>query len=55
MIKYTPETHPDWEALQSAFSKINSVVADINEAQRQAEGLQRILDLQKMIDGVDVS
>jgi len=53
LIKYTPETHPDWEALQSAFSKINSVVADINEAQRQAEGLQRILDLQKMIDGID--
>uniref|UniRef100_A0A7S4M713 DH domain-containing protein n=1 Tax=Vannella robusta TaxID=1487602 RepID=A0A7S4M713_9EUKA len=53
LIRYTPEDHPDWEPLQSAFSKINSVVADINEAQRQAEGLQRILDLQKMIDGVE--
>mmetsp|Transcript_124780 Transcript_124780/g.186397 ORF Transcript_124780/g.186397 Transcript_124780/m.186397 type:complete len:518 (-) Transcript_124780:63-1616(-) len=53
LIRYTPEDHPDWDPLQSAFSKINSVVADINEAQRQAEGLQRILDLQKMIDNVE--
>lgn len=53
LIRYTPESHPDWEPLQAAFSKINSVVSDINEAQRQAEGLQRILDLQSLIDGVD--
>lgn len=53
LIKYTPENHPDWDPLQSAFSKINSVVADINEAQRQAEGLQRIMEVTKMIDGID--
>jgi len=53
LIKFTPESHPDWDPLQSAFSKINGVVADINEAQRQAEGLQRISEVTKMIDGVD--
>lgn len=37
-----------------AFAKINEVVANINEYQRQAEGLQRILDLQKLVDGIDV-
>lgn len=54
MIRYTPENHPDWDPLQSAFEKINKVVSEINEAQRQSEGLQRILELQKMIDGVEV-
>jgi hypothetical protein len=40
--------------LKAAFAKINEVVANINEYQRQAEGLQRILDLQKLVDGIDV-
>lgn len=53
LIKYTPEDHPDFQPLQNAFEKINEVVANINEGQRQAEGLQRIIDLQKLIDGVD--
>jgi len=53
LIRYTPEDHPDHTDLQSAFEKINEVVANINEGQRQAEGLQRIIDLQKLIDGVD--
>ena len=46
--------HPDWDSLQSALKKINTVVATINEAQREAEGLQRILNLQKIIEGVEV-
>lgn len=53
LIRYTPEEHPDFQPLQNAFEKINAVVANINEGQRQAEGLQRIIDLQKLIDGVD--
>mmetsp|Transcript_32457 Transcript_32457/g.55527 ORF Transcript_32457/g.55527 Transcript_32457/m.55527 type:complete len:564 (+) Transcript_32457:74-1765(+) len=53
LIRYTPEDHPDYQPLQNAFLKINEVVANINEGQRQAEGLQRIIDLQKLIDGVD--
>lgn len=53
LIRYTPEEHPDYKPLQNAFGKINEVVANINEGQRKAEGLQRIIDLQKLIDGVD--
>jgi len=53
MIRHTPEGHPDYQTLENAFSKINAVVSDINEAQRQAEGLQRIMDLTDLIDGVD--
>lgn len=53
LIKYTPEEHPDYGQLQAAFEKINAVVANINEGQREAEGLQRILELQKLIDGID--
>jgi len=53
LIKFTPEEHPDHEHLTKAFEKINEVVANINEGQREAEGLQRIIDLQKLIDGID--
>jgi hypothetical protein len=53
-LRYTPETNPDFKNLQEAFTKINEVVLNINEYQRQAEGLSRILDLQKLVEGVDV-
>jgi hypothetical protein len=54
LIRYTPEDHADFQPLQNAFSKINEVVANINEGQRQAEGLMRIIDLQSQIEGIDV-
>lgn len=53
LISHTPEDHPDYIPLQNAFSKINEVVANINEGQRQAEGLSRIIELQKLIDGIN--
>ena len=53
LISHTPEDHPDYLPLQSAFIKINEVVANINEGQRQAEGRSRIIELQKLIDGVN--
>ena len=55
LIRHTPENHPDYDALQSAFNKINEVVININEGQREAEGMQRVLELQKQIEGFDVS
>ena len=55
LIRYTPEDHADFQPLQNAFNKINEVVANINEGQRQAEGLQRIIELQRQIEGIDVS
>jgi len=53
LIRYTPEDHADFQPLQNAFNKINEVVANINEGQRQAEGLQRIIELQRQIEGID--
>jgi hypothetical protein len=53
-MRHTPESHQDFEALQSAFTKINVVVTNINEGQREAENLQRVLELQNKIEGVDV-
>lgn len=42
----------DYQPLKEAMAKVEQVVSEINEAKRQAEGLQRILDLQNMIEGV---
>jgi len=52
LIRYTPEDHPDFEPLNAAMSKINEVVGKINEGQRMLEGLQRIVELQSQIEGV---
>jgi len=41
LIKYTPETHPDREALKETADKVNSVVNFVNEAKRKEEGAQR--------------
>ena len=54
MIRYTPEEHPDYPQLQAAMDKINEVVTDINEGQRLAENLQRCIELQRQIDGLEV-
>lgn len=52
LIKHTPEEHPDYEPLEGAMAKIKSVVDNINEGQRTFEGLQRIIELQNVIEGV---
>eukprot|EP01094_Clydonella_sp_ATCC50884_P015859 TRINITY_DN2652_c1_g2_i1.p1 TRINITY_DN2652_c1_g2~~TRINITY_DN2652_c1_g2_i1.p1 ORF type:complete len:627 (+),score=159.62 TRINITY_DN2652_c1_g2_i1:1-1881(+) len=49
LIKNTAETHPDWDNLQQAFEKIETVVDYVNERKRLAENLQRTMDIQTNI------
>ena len=53
LIKNTDEGHPDFENLQQAFEKIETVVDYVNERKRLAENLQRIHEIQMNI-GEDV-
>ena len=50
LLKSTPETHPDYENLCQALHKIEEVVDYINERKRLAENLQKILEVQNLID-----
>jgi len=52
LLRHTPEDHPDYQALITAYDKIREVVDNINEGQRTFEGLQRIIELQNTIAGV---
>ena len=54
LIKDTPEDHPDYQTLQSAFSQIEEVVEYVNERKRLAENLQKILAIQELIEGGEV-
>ncbi|KAJ3244838.1 Rho guanine nucleotide exchange factor 4 [Chytriomyces hyalinus] len=45
-IKCTDKTHPDFENLTKALAKIETVVTIVNEGSRQAESVQKMLDIQ---------
>ncbi|KAJ3025461.1 UNVERIFIED_CONTAM: Myosin 10A, isoform D [Siphonaria sp. JEL0065] len=45
-IRHTSTYHPDYAQLTTALSKIETVVTIVNEGARQAENVQRMLELQ---------
>jgi len=49
LLKYTPENHSDYENLQMALEKMNSVVALVNQSSREAGNLQQILDVEESL------
>ncbi|KAJ3116826.1 Myosin 10A, isoform D [Physocladia obscura] len=55
LIKVTPAGHADYENLKIALSKIETVVAIVNEGTRMAENVQKMLDLQaRLITKINV-
>lgn len=46
LIKNTPEAHPDYEPLNAAKAKIESVVGFVNEAKRIAEGQAKMREIE---------
>jgi len=50
LLRHTEETHPDYNDLKLALGKIEEVVAYVNERKRLAENLQKILDVQNLIE-----
>lgn len=49
LCKYTPSSHPDYEALHQALEKIKSVAAEINDNKREAENIYHCAEIQNMI------
>eukprot|EP01104_Vermistella_antarctica_P013387 TRINITY_DN4034_c0_g1_i1.p1 TRINITY_DN4034_c0_g1~~TRINITY_DN4034_c0_g1_i1.p1 ORF type:complete len:691 (+),score=138.33 TRINITY_DN4034_c0_g1_i1:296-2368(+) len=52
LLKHTPESHPDHENCKLALQKLNEVVAQVNEGQRVAEGMEKILEIARTVEGV---
>lgn len=53
MLKNTLDDHEDIEDLGLALSKIEEMVAYVNDRKRLAENLQKILDVQNQIDSTE--
>eukprot|EP01104_Vermistella_antarctica_P020636 TRINITY_DN8912_c0_g1_i1.p1 TRINITY_DN8912_c0_g1~~TRINITY_DN8912_c0_g1_i1.p1 ORF type:complete len:477 (+),score=114.02 TRINITY_DN8912_c0_g1_i1:90-1433(+) len=49
VLKYTPDTHPDYAPLVEALDKLGEVASDINESKRMAEEQVKILEIQESI------
>eukprot|EP01087_Luapelamoeba_hula_P014298 TRINITY_DN4172_c0_g1_i1.p1 TRINITY_DN4172_c0_g1~~TRINITY_DN4172_c0_g1_i1.p1 ORF type:complete len:1321 (+),score=199.44 TRINITY_DN4172_c0_g1_i1:307-4269(+) len=45
LIKYTPNNHPDFEALRGALQKMREVTHTINDARRTAENLEKVFQV----------
>jgi hypothetical protein len=54
LIRYTPESHPDFIPLQEALYSIEVVVQAINEGQRFFLGMQRVIDIQGSVENLPV-
>jgi flagellar biosynthesis GTPase FlhF len=50
LLKRTDESHCDHRPLTLAFAKIQSVVAEVNERQRQMEDSGRLVEVQRMFE-----
>ncbi|KAL6065425.1 Pleckstriny domain-containing family F member 2 [Balamuthia mandrillaris] len=50
-IKYTSETHPDYEPLNHALSKVNEVADVINDSVRTRQNFEQLQELEKRLTG----
>ena len=46
MLKFTEEGHKDFKNLEAAYERLEMVVTIVNEAIRQAEDVQKMLNIQ---------
>jgi len=51
LLKYTDETHPDYQSLQMALRMIKDIALTINDGKKLAEERQRIVDIQNNLVG----
>ena len=49
ILKYTPETHPDYENLKEAFEKAEELCVQVNEGVREKENSERLEWLQSNV------
>lgn len=55
LVKFTPETHVDHENLGVALDKIKKITEYLNEAKRNAENVNKILDIENTVTGLNGS
>jgi len=53
-MKHTPEDHPDYTSLELAKRKIDEVTEQINEGKRYYEQLQKMMEIQNLVEGSTV-
>lgn len=52
-MKKTPPNHPDYDKLNAALPKMETIAAFVNEAKREAENSRRLLEIQAAIQGME--
>jgi FYVE/RhoGEF/PH domain-containing protein 5/6 len=50
LLKYTPEDHEEYESISKSLEKIKEVASENNEAIRQRENLEKIMEIMMKID-----
>jgi hypothetical protein len=55
LLKATPESHADRDAVDAAERAMRTVAADINDRKRRLESLQKIARWQRLVDSWRVS
>ena len=48
-----PATHPEYNALNTALSKIEHIAEHVNESKRQVENMSKLLDIQNRLHNSD--
>ena len=53
-MKVTPETHPDYTSLQTAFTSVSKLVDVVNENSREANNMKAMREIESSLTGADV-
>jgi len=48
LLKFTPNTHPDYKDLQEAYTKIEAAVLHVNEAKRKKENGSKMIAINQL-------
>eukprot|EP01114_Cavostelium_apophysatum_P013759 TRINITY_DN3404_c0_g1_i4.p1 TRINITY_DN3404_c0_g1~~TRINITY_DN3404_c0_g1_i4.p1 ORF type:complete len:568 (+),score=159.99 TRINITY_DN3404_c0_g1_i4:3-1706(+) len=53
LLKYTPESHVEYETVVAALDKVNQVVDYVNERKRMVENQQKLVEIKGLVDNLD--
>jgi len=53
LFKNTPENHPDYENLRNALDKMKETADYINERKRDSDAINKILEVQSILSGIE--
>jgi Rho guanine nucleotide exchange factor 4 len=55
LLKYTPQTHPDYESVQQALKAMKKIAALINERKRKMESIEKLARWQLTVEDWQVN